>query len=168
MASAVRIDRRQVLKGAGAIGVGVLAALAPATALADASEAETLLGSWNGQQSFETGPFAGAVFNGTFTFAPGGALIGNNAGAPTTGLGNWAKHGDDRFQFTFHQFVGFVPPPVPGVPRGSKIRVRGQGSLDGDMIRGRFSFDTVGPDGKPLPVTGSGTFQGTRIRIEAL
>jgi hypothetical protein len=158
-----RIDRRQILKGAGAIGIGALAALAPATALANEGELEGLVGSWNAPHTAKTGPFAGPPTDGNITFAPGGALAANDSDSPATGLGNWTKHGEHGFRFTFHTFIF-----NPSVPHGSKVKVRAQGTLDGDAIRGQFSFDVFGPDGNAiLGLTGSGTFQGTRIRIQA-
>jgi hypothetical protein len=56
MAQQGRIDRRQILKGAGAISVGALAALAPATVLADNGDnADGLLGTWNAPHTHRDG-----------------------------------------------------------------------------------------------------------------
>jgi len=163
MAQEGRIDRRQILKGAGAISVGALAALAPATVLADnGNNAEGLLGTWNAPHTHETGPFAGTTTDGNITFTPGGALIADDTDSPATGLGNWVKSGENRFQFTFHTFVF-----NPNFPSGTKVKVRAQGTHNENSIRGRFSFQIYHPSGNAIPrVAGTGSFHGGRIPVE--
>jgi hypothetical protein len=164
MAAELRMDRRQILKGAGAFGVGTLAALAPATVLADEDRARGLVGTWHAPHTTETGPFAGPATDGYITFGSGGVLIANDRDGPASGLGNWAKQNDDRFRFTFHTFIF-----DPNAPPGSKAIVRAQGTLNEESIRGRFSFTVVGPDGNPIPgLIGTGSFRGTRVPIEAV
>jgi hypothetical protein len=167
MAEDRRINRRQILKGAGAVGVGALAALAPATVLADEDKEDNgkgLLGTWHAPHTHETGPFAGTTTDGNITFAPGGALIAHDTDQPATGLGNWLRHGENGFRFTFHIFV-FVGNPPP--PPGTKVKVRAQGTRDGNSIRGRFSFQVYDPSGNPIPgFAGTGSFGGARIPVE--
>jgi hypothetical protein len=161
------VDRRQLLLGAGALGVGaVAAALGPSNALADEGGPTGLLGSWDAPLTFTTGLFAGLRVDGTITLAAGGGLATNNGSSPTTGLGNWVKDDGHRFRFAFQQFVGFIPLPGVPVPPGSKLQVRGEGSVEGNAISGDFSFATFRPDGTEISqLTGSGMFAGTRIRI---
>jgi len=163
MAVDVRIGRRQVLKGAGAVGVGALAALAPATVLADNADSDDrLLGTWHAPHTHETGPFAGRTTDGNFTFTPGGAFLADDTDQQATGLGNWVKSAENGFRFTFHIFIFNA-----SFPSGTKVKVRAQGTHDGDTIRGRFSFQVYLPGGDPIPgVAGSGSFKGARIPIE--
>ena len=157
-----RIDRRQILTGAGAVGVGTLAALLPATALASNEDnAGGFLGAWFAPHTHETGPFAGRTTNGNIVFTPGGVLIANDTDQQATGLGNWVKSGEDGFRFTFHTFI------YANFPPGTKVKVRGQGTHRDESILGRFSFQVYFPDGSPVPgVAGTGSFSGARIPIE--
>jgi hypothetical protein len=157
------MGRRQVLKGAGAVGVGALAALAPATVLADNEDnADGLLGTWNAPHTHETGPFAGTTTDGNLSFTRGGAISAHDTDQQATGLGNWVKSGGNGFRFTFHTFIF-----NPNFPSGTKVKVRGQGTHDGDSVRGRFSFQIYLPGGNPIPgAAGTGSFGGARIPVE--
>src|ERR1700736_357116 len=163
MAVDVQIGRRQILKGAGAVGAGVVAALAPATVLADNEDnANQLLGTWHAPHTHDTGPFAGITTDGNFTFIPGGGFIADDTDQQATGLGNWVQSGENGFRFTFHTFIF-----NPSFPSGTKVKVRAQGTHDGDSIRGRFSFQVYLPGGSPVPgVAGTGSFAGARIPVE--
>jgi hypothetical protein len=157
------LDRRQILKGAGVLGVGALAALAPDTALANDDQNRGLLGSWDTVHIVEAGPFAGTK-DGTFSFSPGGALSANDVDSPATGLGTWARNQEDGFRFTFQEFVF-----APQVPKGTKVKVTGVGTIQRDMIQGRFSFDLLDPAGIIIPrLSGSGPFHGKRIQAEVI
>jgi hypothetical protein len=157
-----RIDRRQILKGAGAVGIGSLAALAPATVLADNEDnAGGFLGAWHAPHTHETGPFAGKTTDGNIVFTPGGVLIANDTDQQATGLGNWVKSGGNGFRFTFHTFI------YTNAPAGTKVKVRGQGTHHDDSILGRFSFQVYDPSGNPVSgVAGTGRFGGSRIPVE--
>jgi hypothetical protein len=157
------MGRRQILKGAGAVGVGALAALAPATVLADNEDnADGLLGTWNAPHTHETGPFAGRTTDGNFSFTRGGAMSAHDTDQQATGLGNWVKSRENGFRFTFHTFIF-----NPNFPSGTKVKVRGQGTHDGDSVRGRFSFQIYLPGGNPIPgAAGTGSFGGARIPVE--
>ncbi len=156
-------DRRQILKGAGVLSVGALAALGPTTALAKEDEHRGLLGGWDTVHTVEAGPFAGTK-DGTFTFSPGGALSANDVDSPATGLGTWARNEEDGFRFTFQEFVF-----DPQVPKGTKVKVRGVGTVHRDTIQGRFEFDVLDPVGNVIPgLSGSGPFHGRRIQAEAI
>ena len=157
-----RIDRRQILKGAGAVGVGTLAALVPATVLAGNEDgAGGLFGAWHAPHTHETGPFAGTTTDGNIVFTPGGVLIANDTDQQATGLGNWVKSGADGFRFTFHTFI------FANFPPGTKVKVRGKGTHRDDSILGRFSFQVYDPHGNPVSgVAGTGRFSGARIPIE--
>jgi hypothetical protein len=164
MAEDGRVNRRQILKGAGVVGVGALAALAPAKVFADTGEAEGLLGTWNAPHHHETGPFAGVTTDGNIAFAAGGALIAHDTDQQATGSGNWVKHGEKGFKFTFHTFVF-----QPNLPVGTKVKVRAQGTLNENSISGRFSFQIYDPSGHPIPpLHGTGSFGGARIPIEPI
>jgi hypothetical protein len=158
-----KIDRRQMLKSAGAVGVGTLATLVPITGLADSEDrAGGLFGTWHAPHTHETGPFTGTTTDGNIVFAPGGVLIADDTDQQATGLGNWVRTGEDGFRFTFHTFVF-----NPGFPSGTKVKVRAQGTHGDDSIVGRFSFQVYDPVGNPLPgVAGTGGFSGARIPIE--
>lgn len=157
-----RIDRRQILKGAGAVGVGTLAALVPTTVLADNEDnAGGFLGAWHAPHTHETGPFAGTTTDGNIVFTPGGVLIANDTDQQASGLGNWVKSGEAGFRFTFHNFI------YTNFPPGTKVKVRAQGTHRGNSILGRFSFQIYDPGGNPVPgVAGTGRFSGARIPIE--
>jgi hypothetical protein len=160
-----RIDRRQILKGAGAVGVGTLAALVPMTGLADSEDnGGGLLGAWHAPHTHETGPFAGTTTDGNIVFAPGGVLVADDTDQQATGLGNWVKSGEEGFRLTFHTFAFLA-----NFPPGTKVKVRGQGTHGDNAISGRFSFQVYDPGGNPIPgVAGTGRFGGTRIPIEAV
>jgi hypothetical protein len=160
-----RIDRRQILKGAGVVGVGTLAALVPATALADnEDQAGGVVGTWHAPHTHETGPFAGITTDGNLAFAAGGVLIAADTDQQASGLGNWVRSGEDGFRFTFHTLVF-----NPNFPSGTKVKVRAQGIRRDDAIAGRFSFQIYDPAGNPIPgVAGTGRFSGSRIPIESV
>src|SRR5712692_10981790 len=161
--AAGKIDRRQILKSAGAVGVGTLAALVPITGLADSEDrAGGLFGTWHAPHTHETGPFTGTTTDGNITFTPGGALIADDTDSPATGLGNWVKSGENRFQFTFHTFV-----VNPNFPSGTKVKVRAQRTHNENSIRAQFSFQIYDPSGNAIPgVAGTGSFHGGRIPVE--
>jgi hypothetical protein len=163
MEHSLTLDRRQILKGAGVLGVGALGALAPGAALANEDQNRGLLGSWDTVHIVEAGPFAGTK-DGTFSFSPGGVLSANDVDSPATGLGNWVRNEEDGFRFRFQQFVF-----DPQAPKGTKVIVTGAGTIRGETIQGRFTFKVLDPSGSMIPgLFGSGPFHGERIQIEAI
>jgi hypothetical protein len=108
-----RVDRRQILKGAGALGaVGALAAFPNpmATRAGDGKGNDHgVLGSWIFNVTNTSGPGAGAKITAFITFVGGGGLVETdlNAGRPNRpsgpGHGAWISTSEGGVAFKFIQ-----------------------------------------------------------------
>jgi hypothetical protein len=151
-----RIDRRQLLLGAGA-GGAALAGLAMPAGAAAASNQDNGGGSLEGAWIVTHVDPSGSA-KAVATFASGGAFATrdiNPAGSP--GFGGFAKREDHRFVVTF--WNGTFGPGGSTVV----IKVILHGRWNDDHISGTTDFQSFDASGHPGP-SGSGTFQGTRIK----
>jgi hypothetical protein len=152
------LGRRQALRGAGVAAGGVaIAGMAatPATARGD----HGLLGSWM-VDIREDG--SSATIRGVASFADGGVVVLHEispAGPPATG--SWSRHGKS---FRALAWTGFPGDQGPGSV-GPTVRIRIFGTVSGDRISGTFRFKVFAPGSETeVLATGSGTFEGTRIK----
>lgn len=147
--SVAKLDRRQMLMrvGAGAVGASALAALMPATALADDDDPNGLLGGWDVTVIGTSPP--SLPHEAVLMFAAGGGFVTVDSRPRTSGAGSWTKQGDDGFRFTFLAFD----------PRGIRVVLHASGTVHEGTMSGSFSF-VVGDN----LFSGSGTFSGTKIR----
>jgi hypothetical protein len=89
------------------------------------------------------------------------SLLGTLSEGPAQGV--WKGH-DDDFAGTFELFIF----DQNGAPVG-KVRVRTAIHLDSrDHLSGRYAVDLLDPNGTVTPDIDSGTFTGTRMRVEPL
>ena len=157
-----RINRRQLLVGAGAGAVGAAAALgaAPLTALAAEDDGGgDLLGSWH--VSVQVTSPSPASFDVLYAFARGGVFtrIDGRSNAPSVGTWKAAENGGIVFSaISFNFNAGVMPSPASrdGAILGNfAAHVAADGTLQG-------TFTAQGL----LGLTGfsrAGTFTGTRI-----
>lgn len=160
-----KIDRRQLLKGAGVAGVGALAALAPTTALANGGEAgHGIVGSWLVSVTpTSSGP---PPFKGLWSFTPGGVFIATDAidqlpqfsASPEHGA--WVGTGAHKFSLTAMKLL-FDP---SGNFIGT-LKARGMAEVedDSDTFNGSAKVQLFDPTGT-LFFSVSVEFNGTRIR----
>jgi hypothetical protein len=161
-----RLDRRRMLKGAGALGaLGALAALqSPAPARADDQEDEHrhgLIGAWEFTATISPGA---SLNRGLSLVAPGGVALFTDQGEPSqhvgSGVGAWVRTGKRTIALTFVRQRFDATGTLVGTTKILEAR-----TLDaaGDTFSGSGSFNVLDLTGK---VVASGTFtiQGTRIR----
>ena len=152
------LERRQMLKGAGVIGAAALAALVPTSvSAAQNDEFERLLGTWDLTVRAEGQPQHEVVLS----FAPGGVFVGASTDEPSPLVGSWVRKDDHGFGLTF---IVFLYPPE--APKGSKIKLRAEGTAEADSMRGRFAFDVI--VGGATVASGRGIFDGGRLPVEAV
>ncbi|HKC74693.1 MAG TPA: hypothetical protein VKF37_10885 [Chloroflexota bacterium] len=181
-----RLDRRQIIKRAGALGaVGALAALeAPLTARADEGDRghrhhegrhrAGVEGSWLATVSITTFSPAPApfplplTFQALFTYAAGGGLVETSQidqASPTRaspGHGAWVRTAEHTFRYTFQAF-NF---DATGKPTGmGTIAETVTLNADGNSYSGSGTFQDVDLTGKVLD-SGTFTSAATRIRVE--
>jgi hypothetical protein len=150
-----QLDRRRLLKGVGAVGLGALAAMAPRMAAADSEPppGPGPLGSWDLRININGGGGGEAVIS----FAPGGGVSFITVAAPRTSLGSWAATG---LNFTF-KLVHFIF-DASQVFTGKNIATA-QGTFDNlsNTMSGSFSAITYDTGGN-IVTTFGGTFTGNR------
>ena len=154
------MNRRGVLRGAGAVGAVALAGVAAASpAVASGNGDRGASGSWMiTRQDDPPGDQTPAM--GVVSFAEGGVLISHDispAGPP--GTGTWARQDDDRFKGTF--WSGQPGQGGPGSP-GFTVRVQIRGGVRREKISGTYRFSVFNPAGG-VDTSGTGTFSGHRI-----
>jgi hypothetical protein len=187
-----RIMRKPGLHFLGACIVLSLLALMPAAHVKAANENN--VGTWIVTVTVNTPPGAPPfVFTDLIAFHSGGTLTGASStfNAHTSenpllppplvvdtsdGYGAWKSMGDDsnEFALTFNRFLFagantstvLYGPFFPGKYVG-KNTVQAVGTRDGDSIFGSFTNQFVSLGGQ-IVFAGSGTFTGTRLKIEPL
>lgn len=154
------MNRRGVLRGAGAVGAVALAGVAAASpAVASGNGDRGASGSWMITHQDDP-PGDQTPVMGVASFAEGGVLISHDispAGPP--GTGTWARQGDDRFKGTF--WSGQPGEGGPGSP-GFTVRIQIRGRVLKDKISGTYRFSVFNPAGS-VDTSGTGTFSGHRI-----
>jgi hypothetical protein len=150
-----QLDRRHMLKGAGAVGLGALMAMAPRIAAADAQppSGPGPVGSWDLRISLN-GDGSG---EGVVSFGFGGTVSLITVGKPGTWLGSWAATGPNFSSkaviFNFNTSQVLI----------GKTISTAQGTVDNlsDTISGSFTNVTTDTAGNFVS-SQSGTFAGNR------
>ena len=154
------MNRRGVLRGAGAVGALALAGVAAASpAVASGNGDRGASGSWMITRKDDP-PADPTKVMGVVSFAEGGVLISHDispAGPP--GTGTWAGQGDHRFKGTF--WSGQPGQGGPGSP-GFTVRVQIRGRVHEDKISGTYRFSVFNAAGG-VDTSGTGAFSGHRI-----
>jgi hypothetical protein len=156
-----------MLKGAGVIGVGALAALAPTTAIAKGDDdAHGIEGSWlvTVTPGFSPGP---PPFKGLWSFTPGGVFIATDAidqlpqfsASPEHGA--WVGKGEREFSVAAMKLLFDPIGNFSGTLKAQGVAQLDEGS---DAFSGSAKIQLFDPTGK-LFFSGSVAFQGTRIRV---
>jgi hypothetical protein len=129
---------------------------------------ERLIGTWQLKHVDETPPVAsteesemrwgdGDRGETISIFAPGGGVTSISTGSPATALGAWKVGAGDQFEAVF---------VVYDFSTSLKFMLKSQGRLagtvTGDRMEGRFTFEVTDPSGKLLEVE-AGTICGTRL-----
>jgi hypothetical protein len=154
------LNRRGVLRGAGAAGAVALAGVAGASSASASGNGGGVAGSWMITHRDDP-PGDETQVMGVASFAEGGVLISHDispAGPP--GTGSWARQGDDGFKGTF--WSGQPGPDGPSSP-GFTVRIQIRGRVRKDMISGTYRFSVSDPSGAEV-ASGTGTFSGNRIQ----
>jgi hypothetical protein len=154
------MNRRGVLRGAGAVSAVALAGVAGASPALAAEKGERgVTGSWLITRRDDP-PGEPTRVRGVVSFAEGSVLISHDispAGPP--GTGTWVRQGGGRFKGTF--WTGFPGDGGPGSP-GPTLRVKIRGRVSKDMISGTYRFTLFAPTGAEID-SGTGTFSGERL-----
>lgn len=162
-----RLDRRQILKGAGALGAaGALAALHPALAQAEGGDdtRSSIQGAWHVTGS------DGTIL--LFGYAAGGVLIRTLAGEPAgqfpsgPAIGAWRKSIDQPNKYIGTYFVLFSDPSGKFTGTG-KVRSQVALSEDGNTFSGAFVFEFFLPGATNPDFGNTGTLAGRRVVAEA-
>jgi hypothetical protein len=107
-------------------------------------------------------------FMGLYTFSAGGGYMQSNTGPGAGGppvYGNWMHTGHDHISATGLRFGFDAGHHFTGI---NKIRENFTFNEQGDELTGSVQVDIFLPDGTLLPIHPAGTYQGTRVAIEAL
>lgn len=154
------LDRRWVLRGAGAAGAAAVGGLAlAASASATDAPASSVQGSWLIVHS-DTLPGDSKPTKGVVGFAAGGVLVNFEFADGSTGLGTWASQGMNGFMATFWAGGGGSGPnPGPAV----MVRVSPRGRVHGDQISGTYTIAIFDASTDAKIASGTGTFSGHRI-----
>jgi hypothetical protein len=167
---AASVTRRQILKGAGAMGAAGLAVLAPSGILARAEEGEnenSLVGAWKG-----TATVTGFGSFGTLlSFASGGVVVHstaldlqnstNNNNLATPSYGAWKRTGEGKYsvKFAFFTFDQHTDPSGSG-------EVKEQLTVNGNDLTGTISVMVFDTNGNPLGGATPGTLTAKRIQAD--
>lgn len=158
------LDRRWMLRGAGAAGAAMVGGIALAGA-APANERgstdmrrNSVEGSWLIEHQDDPAAENTPV-RGVSSFAAGGVYTGFDLAPPSPpGGGSWAQTGAGTFRATFWQGAG----GGPGEP-AVVIRVRPRGRVNGDRISGTYRVQVWDAATGAVLQSGTGRFWGTRI-----
>jgi hypothetical protein len=153
-----RVNRRQLLIGAGAAGAAAAAGLATSvTPVAAASGDSWVVGAWD----ITVTPNGGPPFPGVITFSEGGTVTsvdGNNAVASA---GGW-KSDDDRIDLTFRNFELDSQGNLQAIVTvNSTVKPKN----DGTALSGKFKVTVTDPSGQTVLFSGTGSVTGTRLAI---
>lgn len=94
----------------------------------------------------------------TMVLVPGGGLIAISTGSPATALGSWsAADGSFEAVFVVYDFSTALKFML-------KSQGRVTGTISGDQMEGKFTFDVYDPAGKHLEIEG-GRIVGKRFQV---
>jgi hypothetical protein len=153
-----RVNRRQLLIGAGATGAVAAAGLATSvTPVAAASGESWVVGDWD----ITVSPDGGPPFPGVITFSDGGTVTevdGNNVSASA---GGW-KSDDDKVNLTFRNFQFDTQGVLQAIVTvNSTVKSKN----DGKALTGKFKVTVTDPSGTTVFFNGTGGVAGTRLAI---
>ncbi len=155
-----RPNRRNLLKGAGAVAA-TAALLSPTAALAKTtSSSQGLVGSW----IFTVTTNDGSITISMVTFDQGGTLTEAQQGdvsatsASTPGHGAWVETGSNKFAMTIIKFAYQTNGTLIG-----KATNNGKLQIHGDKLTAKGAFVATDPNGNVLF---SGTYKATATRIK--
>lgn len=159
-----RIQRKQLLQGAGLGVLGMFAGLHAAPVAAQAQglnqgKGKSVEGSWHVTVHVDGTP---DPFDTLYAFAPGGVFVRVDGRNNAPSLGYWKKQGKNSIAIAFIVFNFNASGQRTGT-----ITALATATLKGDTISGPFSATAVDMSSKPLagfPKTG--TFEGTRIQAQ--
>ncbi|HET7399355.1 MAG TPA: twin-arginine translocation signal domain-containing protein [Intrasporangium sp.] len=154
------LERRNVLRTAGAAGVAAVAGLAASQpAMADDDDHGGLVGSWLVTHVEDT-PGPDGRGQAVVVLGAGGTLVSVEVNPPTgVGAGTWRRTGEDgAFRALF--LVGV--PPMNGQP-GVVVEIRPRGRLRGNRIMGTFTIKVTDAATGAVLDRHTGTFEGTRL-----
>jgi hypothetical protein len=159
-----RLNRRELLVGAGIAGGGGLAALLAAQGVGASTASHGVEGAWLIHVVPDDGS---ASFNVLYLVAQGGSIAAISDNPPTsgsTGFGAWEHTGDGDVISTFESFAF-----TPSGGRAGMLRVRTLGSVDQstDQLIGRASLDFQPAGGSVFFPAGTTHFTGSRIKALA-
>ncbi len=159
----LRPQRRQILKGAGAVAASA-ALLSPTAALAKTTTAsQAIVGSWLG-----TVTPAPVILKVLFTFHQDGTVLESTQGddAPpnlfSPGYGAWVKTGSDEFAMTFIRFLSDTSGNLVAIVKHHETI-----QVDGDTYTSKGKYVGTDLSGKVL-FTGNYTIHATRITVEGV
>jgi hypothetical protein len=153
------LDRRWLLRSAGAAGAAMVGGLA-LTSSAQADDGHGgVEGSWMITHRDDPGGDPTEV-KGVVSFAAGGALLNVDIAPPgPAAAGAWEETGSGAFKATF--WIGF-PGMAPDQPAVT-VRVRPRGKVDDDKISGTYTFTGWNAATGESMQSGTGMFWGERI-----
>jgi hypothetical protein len=153
------LERRHVLRAAGAAGAAAVAGLA----VTDSAQADdgrnAVTGAWvvTHQDDPPGDPNPGKA---VVTLGPGGLLENVEIAPPQgVGAGSWTSLGGGRFKAVF---LTGSPGQSPGEP-DAIAEIRPSGRARGDRISGKYTVAVSNATTGEVLFTGTGTFHGTRL-----
>ena len=160
------LDRRWMLRGAGAAGAAMVGGIALAGA-APANERgstdmrrNSVEGSWLIEHQDDPAADNPAV-RAVASFAAGGVYTGIDIAPPSPAqAGSWESTGAGAFRATF--WTGDAGPAGSGAP-AVVVRVRPRGRVNGDRISGTYRVQVWDAATGTVLQSGTGRFWGTRI-----
>jgi hypothetical protein len=158
-----RVNRRQVLIGAGAAAsaaaVGLATSVVPASA--DSRDESWILGAWDITVTSD-GNGAPPPFPGVIGFAVGGVMTEVDGNTPQASVGGWKGADDGEVKATFRNFSFDNAGNLQGV---DTVNVTLHSTNDGKGFAGNFKFTATDPSGSTVFFTGTGHVVGTRLVI---
>jgi hypothetical protein len=156
-----RVNRRQVLLGAGAAAGAAAMGLATTvvTASADSEDGNWILGAWDINVTPDANQ--GPPFTGVVGFAQGGVISVADANTPSPSVGGWKSGDDGKVIATFRNF-SFAPDQTPqGM---TTINVTLHAANGGKGFTGMYKVTAVDTTGTTV-FNGSGHVDGTRLAV---
>jgi hypothetical protein len=155
-----RVNRRQLLIGAGAAGAAASLAHA-APVLAGSNNGSWILGAWDLAITVDGNP--APPVPGLVTFGQGGTVSESDGSTPsTTSLGGWRSGDDGRVDTTLRTL--FFDPNGNLTAIGTVSSTVHSGN-DGRTFHGTYHARQTDPTGQTVLGTASGVVTGTRLPI---
>ena len=157
-----RVNRRQLLIGAGAAGaaaaVGLASSVTPVAAAS--SDSSWIVGAW--EIVITPDANQGPPQPGVITFAPGGVVTDVDANSPSTGVGGWKADDDGRINLTFRNFSFDSNGNAQGM---ATINVTVHSKNDGKGFSGRYKVTATDLSGQTTFFQGTGAVSGKHLAI---